>query len=90
MRYVARRAAQSVVIIAGVIVLTFLLLHIIPGDPARQILGIHATDEQVAQLRQRWLNATPEQRSQMLQRQRAQRVAPRPRSAPMPHPHSRR
>lgn len=54
MSYVARRAAQSVVIIAGVIVLTFLLLHIIPGDPARQILGIHATDEQVAQLRLRW------------------------------------
>jgi peptide/nickel transport system permease protein len=54
MSYVARRAAQSAVIIAGVIVLTFLLLHIIPGDPARQILGIHATDEQVAQLRLRW------------------------------------
>ena len=54
MRYVARRAAQSVLIIAGVIVLTFLLLRIIPGDPARQILGIHATDEQVAQLRLRW------------------------------------
>jgi peptide/nickel transport system permease protein len=52
--YLARRAAQAVVILAGVIVATFLLLHIIPGDPARQILGIHATDAQVAALRQKF------------------------------------
>jgi peptide/nickel transport system permease protein len=52
--YLARRAAQAVLILAGVIVATFLLLHIIPGDPARQILGIHATDQQVAALRQKF------------------------------------
>ena len=54
MNYLARRAAQAVVILAGVIVATFLLLHVIPGDPARQILGIHATDAQVAALRQKF------------------------------------
>ena len=54
MRYLARRAAQAVLILAGVIVATFLLLHVIPGDPARQILGIHATDAQVAALRQKF------------------------------------
>ena len=48
MSYLARRAARSVVIIAGVIVLTFLLLHVVPGDPARQMLGNRATDAQVA------------------------------------------
>jgi peptide/nickel transport system permease protein len=52
--YLARRAAQAVLILAGVIVATFLLLHVIPGDPARQILGIHATDAQVAALRQKF------------------------------------
>ncbi|HEX4223992.1 MAG TPA: ABC transporter permease [Pseudonocardiaceae bacterium] len=54
MSYLARRAAQAVLVICGVIVLTFLLLHIIPGDPAQQILGSHATAAQVAQLRQKW------------------------------------
>lgn len=54
MNYLARRAAQAVLILAGVIVATFLLLHVIPGDPARQILGIHATDAQVAALRQKF------------------------------------
>jgi peptide/nickel transport system permease protein len=52
--YLARRAAQAALILAGVIVATFLLLHVIPGDPARQILGIHATDAQVAALRQKF------------------------------------
>ena len=54
MKYVLRRSAQALLVIAGVIVMTFLLLHIIPGDPARQILGNHATASQVAQLRQKW------------------------------------
>jgi peptide/nickel transport system permease protein len=49
-----RRLAQAVLVVAGVVVMTFLLLHIIPGDPAEQILGNHATAEQVAQLRSAW------------------------------------
>lgn len=51
---VVRRAARALPVVAGVVVLTFLLLHIIPGDPARQVLGNHATPEQVARLRQKW------------------------------------
>ncbi len=35
----------------GVVVVTFLLLRLIPGDPARTLLSIHATDAQVAALR---------------------------------------
>jgi peptide/nickel transport system permease protein len=34
-----------------VAVVTFLLLRLIPGDPARVVLGLHASPEQVAQLR---------------------------------------
>ncbi|SEP15369.1 ABC transporter permease [Amycolatopsis saalfeldensis] len=54
MKFLARRAAQAMLVVCGVVVLTFLLLHLIPGDPARQILGTHATDAQVAALRQQW------------------------------------
>lgn len=54
MSRVGRRLAQAVLVVAGVVVMTFLLLHIIPGDPAEQILGNHATAEQVAQLRANW------------------------------------
>jgi peptide/nickel transport system permease protein len=54
MSRVWRRLAQAILVVAGVVVMTFLLLHIIPGDPAEQILGNHATAEQVAQLRANW------------------------------------
>ena len=35
----------------GVAIVTFLLLRLIPGDPARAVLGVHASPRQVAQLR---------------------------------------
>ena len=35
----------------GVAIVTFLLLRLIPGDPARAVLGVHASPQQVAQLR---------------------------------------
>jgi peptide/nickel transport system permease protein len=37
--YLARRMAQLVVVAAVVSVLVFLLVHLLPGDPASQILG---------------------------------------------------
>jgi peptide/nickel transport system permease protein len=37
--------------VLGVAVVTFLLLRLIPGDPARAVLGIHASPAQIAQLR---------------------------------------
>lgn len=39
-------------VLFGVSVLTFLLIQFIPGDPARVVLGIQATDDAVAQLRE--------------------------------------
>jgi peptide/nickel transport system permease protein len=50
--YVTRRLAQSVVILLGVILLTFLLLHLIPGGPARGILGPRASASQIAAFEQ--------------------------------------
>jgi peptide/nickel transport system permease protein len=43
--YIVRRLAQSVVVVIGVMVLTFLLLHMEPGSVAKAILGngVHVT-----------------------------------------------
>jgi peptide/nickel transport system permease protein len=49
--YVARRAALAVVVIAGVIILTFVIAHVIPGDPAAAWAGPHASAAQVAAAR---------------------------------------
>jgi peptide/nickel transport system permease protein len=48
------RVLQALGVIAGVVVVTFLLLHLIPGDPAQSMLGNRATPEAVAALRQQW------------------------------------
>jgi peptide/nickel transport system permease protein len=50
--YIARRFAQSIVILLGVTLLTFVLLHLIPGGPARGILGPRATAGQIAAFEQ--------------------------------------
>jgi peptide/nickel transport system permease protein len=51
LKYAARRLAAAVPVVLGVAVVTFLLLRLIPGDPARSVLGLHASPQQVAQLR---------------------------------------
>jgi peptide/nickel transport system permease protein len=38
----------------GVTILVFFLIHLVPGDPARTILGNQATDARVAALRHSW------------------------------------
>ncbi len=50
-RYVVRRILFSVPVVFGVVVVTFLLLRLIPGDPARTLLGLHAPPEAIAHLR---------------------------------------
>jgi peptide/nickel transport system permease protein len=49
--YVARRVALAVLVVAGVIVLTFVIAHVIPGDPAATWAGPHASAAQVAAAR---------------------------------------
>jgi peptide/nickel transport system permease protein len=48
---IARRLALAVPMLFGMSVAVFLLVHLVPGDPARAILGLNATPELVAQLR---------------------------------------
>jgi peptide/nickel transport system permease protein len=49
--YVVRRVALAVLVVAGVIVLTFVIAHIVPGDPAATWAGPHASAAQVAAAR---------------------------------------
>jgi peptide/nickel transport system permease protein len=49
--YIARRAVLAVVVVAGVIILTFVVAHVVPGDPAATWAGPHASAGQVAAAR---------------------------------------
>ena len=49
--FVGRRLAQMVPVVLGVTIITFLLIHLIPGDPVVAILGSHYTTEGAAALR---------------------------------------
>ena len=49
--YLLRRILTSLVVIAGVITLTFFISRILPSDPARLIAGQRARPEQVAVIR---------------------------------------
>ena len=52
--YVARRLLHLVPIALGVTILVFFLIHLVPGDPARTILGNQATNARVALVRHQW------------------------------------
>ncbi len=52
-KYLARRIIESIPVIIGVSILVFMLLHLIPGDPASAMLGERATPENVEALRER-------------------------------------
>jgi len=54
LRYAARRLAAAVFVTLGVTVAVFLLLHVEPGDPARAILGEHASPQAIDALRKQW------------------------------------
>jgi peptide/nickel transport system permease protein len=46
--FLARRAAQAVVVVIGVMILTFILIHMVPGSAARAVLGTRATPGKIA------------------------------------------
>ncbi len=49
--YLRRRLVGAVGVLLGVVLLTFMIVHWVPGDPARNIVGITADPAQVAQVR---------------------------------------
>jgi peptide/nickel transport system permease protein len=51
--YIVGRILQMIPIVIGIAILTFLLVHLIPGNPALVILGIKATPEALAAMTRR-------------------------------------
>lgn len=51
LRYIQQRLVAAVVTLFGITIIVFLMLHLLPGDPARVIAGLLATEEDVARLR---------------------------------------
>jgi ABC-type dipeptide/oligopeptide/nickel transport system permease component len=49
--YVLRRLALAVPTLVGVTVVVFALIRLVPGDPARLVLGLQASEEEVQRLR---------------------------------------
>lgn len=52
-RYIIQRLLLLVPVLLGISIITFSMLRLIPGDPARVMLGEHATAEQIQQFRER-------------------------------------
>jgi peptide/nickel transport system permease protein len=53
-RFVLYRPLQLVPVLFGISVITFVLIHAIPGDPARLLLGARATAEAIAAIRKQF------------------------------------
>ena len=51
LQYIQRRLIAALVTLFGVSIIVFLMLHLLPGDPARVIAGLMATDQDVARIR---------------------------------------
>lgn len=53
-RYIALRLLQAVPVLLGVSIVTFALMAATPGDPIRLLVGVRASDETIALLRDRY------------------------------------
>lgn len=51
---ILRRLVQMVPVLLGMTILVFLMIRLVPGDPARAMLGVHATPDSVARLHHEW------------------------------------
>ena len=49
--FVAKRLLQTIPMLAGIVFVVFLLLKLTPGDPARNVAGLRASQAELAQVR---------------------------------------
>lgn len=47
--YVVRRIVQALVVVVGVTILVFIIIHLLPGGPARALLGARASPQAIHQ-----------------------------------------
>lgn len=52
-RYIIQRLVLALVVVLGVTFVVFLIIHLVPGEPARVILGVQANAEDIAALNER-------------------------------------
>jgi len=52
LNYIVRRLVLLIPVLIGVSILTFSMIHMIPGDPARSMLGTKASEEALTELRE--------------------------------------
>jgi peptide/nickel transport system permease protein len=52
--YIAKRLLQIIPVILGVTIIAFSLIHLAPGDPARTMLGQHATQQEINEIRAKY------------------------------------
>lgn len=48
--FIVKRLLHSILVLWGISIFAFSLIHLIPGDPVREMLGIRATTAQIAQI----------------------------------------
>lgn len=51
--YIIQRLLLTLIVLLGVTFVVFLIVHLVPGDPARVILGVQASEQNVAAIRER-------------------------------------
>ncbi len=54
LRYIVQRLLMLVPVLIGISIITFVMIRLIPGDPARIMAGERATEEQVQRVREMW------------------------------------
>lgn len=52
-RYIFQRLFLTLIVVLGVTLVVFMIIHLVPGDPARVVLGVQANEQNVAALRER-------------------------------------
>jgi peptide/nickel transport system permease protein len=52
LKYFIRRVLETIPVLLVITILVFFMLHLVPGDPAQIILGVRATPDALANLRQ--------------------------------------
>lgn len=52
-QYIIQRLVLTLVVVLGVTFVVFLIIHLVPGDPARVVLGVQANEQNVAAVQER-------------------------------------